>query len=541
MHALDGRTLSRLSRCQLLILVVVPLLVACSRPAMQLTYRDLHATAVVTGCWPGNFPTPNPVTGTPRASMPTASGTRISLPTTTPLPRCTPMAGAPALAPYPTTAPTPVPHPTQRPIIINGGNALVTALELPTIHHVDVAAHPTEGWAAVASVWTDDYHGSDGGPSRRIFVRVFNPGANAWGVARQVNPPPAENGNGYYGGVALAITGDGSVHVVWGGAFTPGKPVWYAQSRDYGATWSPPQQIGHDCYSVANLEATPDGQLVVLALCSPPEFLVRPGFIVRSADGTWLPQEEIAIDGRWGSLIVLGDGPDARAVALMTAANGRSGFVLQKRLSDAGPWQVQSVSLEPPPGLYASTATAYLFRGTTFRRPNGQDGIIFTWSVYGGNAVHALTSLDGGQSWGSIETIAAYASVSDANDPPPDHRWSAPAYDARSDRVIMFLVRRDLDDVAWPGNGTHFAFWSVPGSGVWTPRQGPEVYEPVIPLISGATSASWTDTAQTANSSFVWLAWVNRWKQLQVRSLDLNLIIPPDQYPLPTPRDGVSP
>jgi hypothetical protein len=223
----------------------------------------------------------------------------------------------------------------------------------------------------------------------------------------------------------------------------------------------------------------------------------------------------------------------------MTNANGGSGFVLQKRLNDANPWQVQSVSLDPPPGLYAGTASFYLFRGTTFRRPNGRDGIMFTWSVYGGNAVHALTSLDGGQSWGSVETIAAYASDPDEDDPPPDHRWSAPAYDARSDRVLIFLVRRDLAAVPWPGNGTHYAFWSEPGSGVWTPRQGPDAYDQVVPLISGATSASWTDTAQMANSSFVWLAWVNRWKQLQVRSLDLNLIIPPDQYPLPTPTTGV--
>ena len=34
-----------------------------------------------------------------------------------------------------------------------------------------------------------------------------------------------------------------------------------------------------------------------------------------------------------------------------------------------------------------------------------------------------------------------------------------------------------------PGNGTHYAFWSVPGSGVWTPRQVPGTYDPLIPLI----------------------------------------------------------
>ncbi len=136
--------------------------------------------------------------------------------------------------------------------------------------------------------------------------------------------------------------------------------------------------------------------------------------------------------------------------------------------------------------------------------------------------------------------MAEYRSAPDPDDPPPDHRWSAPAYDVRADRVIILLVRRDLDDVPWPGNGTHYAFWSVPGSGTWTPRQGPDVYGQVIPLISGATSASYTDTAQMGNASFVWLAWINRWQQLQVRSLDLNLIVPADQYPVTTPTAGAT-
>ena len=502
------------------------LLAGCTDPELQITYVDRRATAAVAGCWPGNYPTPNPV--------PVASGS----PTPTPYPPCPSAPGAPVATPYP----TPVPYPTQHPIIVNAGNDLVTALELPFLHHVDVAVHPSAGWAAVASVWTDDYHGSDGGPSRRIFVRVFSPVANTWSPARQVNPPPTEDGNGLYGGVALGITGDGTVHAVWGGAFTAGKPVWYTQSRDYGTTWSTPQQIGAGCYSVANMATTLDGQLVVLALCTPATaFAVRPGLIVRRADGTWLPQEDIAVDGRWGSVVVLGDGPDARAIALLTSANGSVGHLLQKRLGAAGAWQVRRITLAPPAGLYPASATYYLHRGMTFRRPNGSDGILFTWSVYGGNAVHALQSLDGGQSWGSVETIAAYRATPGAGAaaPPPDHRWSAPAYDARADRVIVLLVRTDQDGVVpWPGNGTHHAFWSVPGSGVWTPRQGPAVYEQAIPLVSGATSASYTDAGQMANGSFLWLAWVNRWQQLQVRSLDLDLIIPPEQYPQQDPAIG---
>jgi hypothetical protein len=509
------------------------LLAGCSAPPIQITYVDLKATAAVTGCWPGNNPTPNPVVVTPNGPTPTTGGTLTPLPTTTSYPRCTPVPGAPTLIPYPTSVPTLVPYPTQKPLIVNGGDQLVTALDLPRLHHADVAVHPSEGWAAAASVWPDDE------PSRRIFVRVFHPLANAWGIAKQVNPPPAEDGNGLYGGVALGITGDGTIHVAWGGGMTPGQPVWYVQSVDYGVTWSPPQQIGSGCYRVESVGTTLDGQVVVLASCSDAGGGdAQPGVFHRRTNSIWSPFVKFPVDGQHSSLVIVGDGNTARAVVLATNVHNQGqAWIIQKRLDDSGPWQIQAKDLTPPSGLYSRTASYYLFRGTSFHRPNGADGIIFTWSLYGGNAIHAVVSLDGGQSWGPIETVVAYRRAADADDRPPDHRWSAPAYDVRSDRLIVFLVRRDLD-VPWPGNGTHYAFWSVPGSGEWIPRQGPDLFEQAIPLVSGATSASWTDTAQMGNSSFVWLAWVNRWKQLQVRSLDLDLIVPPDQYPLPTPTAG---
>jgi hypothetical protein len=521
------------------------LLTGCTSPALDRTEVDPGVPTVAANCWPGTSPPPQAVTDLARGQLITVGGTSTPMLMTTPTVPCTSVPIAPRLMSTSAAGQTPVLHPTQRPIISNGGSPLLTLLDMPSLDHVALAVHPAEGWAAVASDWPDDQNGSDGGPSHRIFVRVFNPHAHAWGIAQQVNPPPAEDGNGLAAGVALAITGDGTVHVVWGGAFTSGNPVWYAQSRDDGTTWSAPVTIGHDCSSVARMAATLDGQLVVLGLCTSPSGRgrIHPGFIVRRADGTWLPQDDVDVDGRSGSLVVLGDGPDARAVALVAGASSGNGFIIQKRLADPGPWQVQSKDLAPPSGLYADTASSYLFHGTAFRRPNGTDGIVFTWSVYGGNAVHALESLDGGQSWGPVETVAAYPSQ-ESGDPPPDHRWSVPAYDARSDRLIIILVRRDLQ-ITWPGNGTHYAFWSVPGSGVWRPRHIPGAYDPVIPLISGASSASDTDTAQAANGSYLWLAWIESYRQLKVRSIDLDLIVPPDQYPtpahVPVPTTGAHP
>jgi len=431
---------------------------------------------------------------------------------------------------------TPVPYPTQKPDLTQGGSDPRSLLLMPRLHHVDIAVHPAEGWPAVASVWPDDE------PSRRVFVRVYRPDAHTWGLAQQVNPPNpplAEQGNGLYGGVAIGITGDGAVHVAWGGGFTPGQPVWHAESTDYGVTWSLPKQVGAGCYRVETMGTTLDGQLVVLASCSDAGGgTARPGVIQRRADGRWLPQVELPVDGQHSTLVVVGDGDTARAIVLaVNVYNQGEAWIAQKRLGDGASWQLESMDLAPPPGLYDDSASFYLFRGMVFRRPTGRDAIVFTWSVYGGNAIHALSSLDGGQSWGPIETVAAYQRDDDPAHLPPDHRWSAPAYDARADRLVTLMVRRDLE-APWPGNGTHYAQSSIPGSGEWTPRQGPGIYDQSIPLISGATSASWTDTAQTANGSFVWLAWIDRWQALWVRSVDLNLIVPVDQYPTPTSPGG---
>ncbi len=193
-------------------------------------------------------------------------------------------------------------------------------------------------------------------------------------------------------------------------------------------------------------------------------------------------------------------------------------------------WRIDTQNLQPPAGLYGGDASFELFRGLAVRRPDGTDAILFTWSVFGGSAIHALQSLDGGATWNTIETVAAQPRDDAPGNRPPDERWSAPAYDVRADRWAMIVVRRDLDQPA-PGNGTHYTQWSVPGSGIWTPRRGPDVYDQAVPLISGARSASWTDTAQVTNASFIWLAWIDEWQTLWVRSVDLNLLIPSDQYP----------
>ncbi|MDQ5850611.1 MAG: hypothetical protein M3380_00810, partial [Chloroflexota bacterium] len=106
------RRISHLSRYGFLLwlLCTTLLLAGCSGPPLQITYVDLQATAAVTGCGPGNYPTPNPIVVVPREPTATPGGTTTPLPTTTPYPRYTPVPGEPALVPYPTQVPTPVPY-----------------------------------------------------------------------------------------------------------------------------------------------------------------------------------------------------------------------------------------------------------------------------------------------------------------------------------------------------------------------------------------------------------------------------------------------
>jgi hypothetical protein len=451
---------------------------------------------------------------------------------------CAPPAQGPAPAATPVGLPTPVAYPTREARPIQGGSDTRTLLHLPGIlHHVDVAVHPSQGWPAVVSVQT----WKDGDANhRRIFARVYHPAAKTWGDARQVNLPP-EDGNGYYGGVAVGITGDGVVHVTWGGAFTEDKPVWYSASSDYGRSWSAPRQIGADCYNVQDMATTLDGQIVVLALCTPGRHDVQvwPGLIVRRADGVWLARDTIPIDGRWGSLVLTGDGSDARAVALLTnSENSRDAWIVQKRLADPGPWQVQVKDLTPPAGYTAREATFYLHRGLAFRRANGTTGVIFTWAVYGGNAIYALTSLDGAQSWGPIEAVVAHPDGQDhpsALADPLDARWSVPAYDGYADRLVVVWVGRDLQ-TPFPSIATHYASWSAPGSGEWQPFAIPGRYAPLVPLVTGAERAAYTASAQAGNASFFWLAWIDAYTTVKARTIDLNLIVPVDQYPTATPR-----
>jgi hypothetical protein len=159
--------------------------------------------------------------------------------------------------------------------------------------------------------------------------------------------------------------------------------------------------------------------------------------------------------------------------------------------------------------------------------------VIFTWTGASASGAYALTSLDSGQSWGLVEPI-----VYDGRD--PNHGgasviWVAPAYDPAANRLLAIWTCCGNADFV-PEESTHYASWSVPGSGVWSPGQVPSRSAPLIPVILGSRSAWNSVAAHSANARSVWVGWVEQGNQINVRTLNLNQIIPVGAYPTPTPR-----
>jgi hypothetical protein len=509
--------------------------VALSGCAAPLSYADAQATAQVAGCWPGNGPTPPAVTVTPAAptsSAPIEPGTPTAtrLPTTTPYPRCTPVPGAPTLIPYPTPLPTRPAYPTMEPQLIHGGSSGQTVLQLPgVLLTIDLAVHPTEGWPAVAALL---WPGVTRDP-RQAFVRVMDPRTQIWGPAQQLDVGPASSGTDRFANVVLAITGDRAVHAVWGASdadHTDGDPpsaIWASASTDLGRTWSAPRRIATHCFIPADMAATADGQIVVLAVCPTlDDRAVEPAMIVRSADGVWGAAQRLGVPIWYyseGSVAIVGGGAEAHAVALVLAGEATpTAILISRRLSDAAGWQVEQhpVALPDgqPPGLRMWHPRSLVFA----RHQAGgatQPGIAFVWTGAEVAGAYALVSLDGGRTWGPIEPIVwpAYG----------DGRvitFVAPAYEPVADRLVALWTC--CADAQWQVvESTHYASWSTPGSGVWHTHASAAAASPV-PLVLGSRVAHDTAAAQAANSRSAWVAWVEQQYQLVARTLDLNQIVP---------------
>src|SRR5262249_27427332 len=138
-----------------------------------------------------------------------------------------------------------------------------------------------------------------------------------WGPGRQVDIGPATIGRDRNIGVALAVSGDGTVHVVWGNGDRASNGAIYASmSTDYGMTWQPPRTIATGCSFPSDLASTLDGQVVALLFCG---FPAEATFVLRHPNGSWGVMERTGERGGSGSLVVVGDGSDAQALAMVTS------------------------------------------------------------------------------------------------------------------------------------------------------------------------------------------------------------------------------
>lgn len=501
----------------------------------MVTYADVQRTAQAGGCWPNRpaYPTPPPVTVTPPAPLtptplgfhwPTSVPSPTRLPTTTPFPRC-PAAPGEDLAPWPTPVPAQPPYPTMVDARAGGGSGQKTTLQLPeVVLNVDVAVHPTEGWAAVAAaVWS----GNDN--PERAFVSVLNPNTRTWTPAHQVDIGASALGR-YTRTVEVAIGANGVIHAVWGMSDPdfrdndPPSQVWAAESHDFGATWSRPQPIGDDCRQVVDAAASLDGWLVVGLGCHAGPRRVQPAIATRSPEGIWSLER---LPGTiWyfseGAVALADDGGASRAtVAFFTGPNGTmttppQALLFAKQLGTSEAWQpaTQAIALpgiETGPRLWHAQALVY--------RPAGAsaDSITFMVADAAHERAYALTSPNAGRSWLAPELVAAPQAGG-------EHiAFVAPAYDPVSNRLAAIYtccVEGGWSDAA---ASTHYLRWSTPGSGVWadiTPGQR-------VPLILGARATGETVSAQARNAHTTWVAWIEGGKAVEVRSFDLATVLPP--------------
>jgi hypothetical protein len=409
------------------------------------------------------------------------------------------------------------------------GADLQTTLSLPgVLLTLDLATHPTDSWAALATVVWSGNQDPD-----RVMVSVFHPDTHTWGVARQVDLGPAQIGR-YSRTVAIGITGDSTIHVVWAMSdpdFRDGDPpagVWASQSHDYGVQWSVPQRIASDCRRVNDLVANADGQLAVLLTCDAGR-QGQPVVVLGNAQG-WQPPERLDLPV-WlyseGQLLLYGQGDAATLVGLMLAERQQQSvaYLFRRRLVSGDPWELRARPIilpqQQPTGL-----RMWYPHGLVFPRPDQPDqvGLIFSWSSADDDiaGIYALTSLDGGRSWGPVEPVV-YQGQTRAR-----MLFAPLAYDPRADRLVV--IWSCCADTRWQvAPSTHYARWSRPGSGLWWPPDSAD-----SPLVLGARVAAESVTAQAANSQQTWLAWIEQQQQIQVRSVALNQIIPADQYLSPT-------
>jgi hypothetical protein len=186
-----------------------------------------------------------------------------------------------------------------------------------------------------------------------------------------------------------------------------------------------------------------------------------------------------------------------------------------KRLASTDSWQRQMLDITVPgvelgPRMWHARALVYRPPGST------TDAITFTWSDSSRWHVLAVTSLDSGQSWLSVERIVSPAAGGE------QIAFAAPVYDATTNRLASIWTCCAAGGWDETQAATHYLRWTTPGSGSWqdvTPGQR-------VPLLLGGRAVSETVAAQGRNARIAWVAWIEGGNAVEVRAFDLATVLP---------------
>ena len=475
-------------------IVVCSVLVSGCTP--HATVADLAATAVVRGCWPGNTVPPAQIT-TPYAQCPPAPGETAK--------------------PWPTPLPPAAPFPTMVAFNRPSTSMLDSVMQLPdAILHLDAAAHPLTGEPVVAAIASPLM--TDGSP--HVYVRVRH--NQFWGDVQSIDLGESSLYKHRFLSVAVTVDGSGVITVAWGASRQPTIGLWASTSRDSGITWSPPTLVLSNVYGVLDMTSTLDGRILLLALARDP---LEPVLLQRDLENQWSAPEVVPVPSAWygssGAIaLVDADTSNPRVVVAITAGKDAPAtvFLANRHADSPSQWQIgQRSVVVSGEGLLGRVRIVVASSGTA--GGDGQGVVAISFAFFDAPSLYTLASTDSGVTWGNIGQIHT-----EASDSAP---YGAVAYDALAHRLVV--VWTCCEDAQWGGKpATHYAAWANPADQEWYPHARD------VPVISGAVSAADTVFAQAPNSSFAWLIWKEQGGGVVARAVDLNHIIPDNQYPLPT-------
>lgn len=438
------------------LLILLPFLLLLSACMPPLTAEQARATAVVSGCWPYGYD--QPITPAPAEPVRPGTPTPSPRPTVVAYVACTPLPNTPTATIRPTRVPTPAPPPTPPPPALSGGREIIgqqPGSATPWARSTrtpSLAIRPQDGRAAVAWLsW-------GGGPdvyAGDVWVRVQGE-SGRWMDSQTLSSVPVKS---FFGGLGATWTVSDTIAVAYGGGnFDGDTRIYVAASSDAGTSWSAPEATGLRG-RVVSLKSDGTGTLYLLALIDGTADGQNgyPVLARRAPGGAWTYSPHLLQHQYYSGDLALVEpmGQAPQMYAILTDASGapgtaRSAVTLLASHNGGDTWQARDLYDSNQVGAGMVVATSV----TAGQRPDGSLVVATAWSQTPGpgpvaGAVQSRISLDGGASWGAVETIAQHDAQARFTDDEADPAYlggfePALAYDAATDRLAASWIEDDL-------------------------------------------------------------------------------------------------